>query len=153
MMIAIRRTSSENPDFHKLVELLDKDLWQRYPGTQDQYGVYNKIKLDAKVVLAYEKDIPVGCGCFRDTEHSGIVEVKRMYVIDEARGKGIAKSILKELEAWAEDEGKKEIILETGDKQPEAISLYKKMGFTEIAKYGPYVDFEESICLGKELAI
>lgn len=150
-MIKIGRTSPKSTDFHKLVEMLDKDLWTRYPETQQQYETHNKIALDARVILAYEADKAVGCGCFRETDDPGIVEIKRMYVMEEARGKGIAKLILKELEAWALEEGKKGAILETGTRQPEAVSLYSKLGYKKISKYGPYVNLEESICMGKDL--
>ncbi|CAM3665081.1 MULTISPECIES: GNAT family N-acetyltransferase [Brevibacillus] len=150
-MITIRRTSPDSSDFNKLVEMLDKDLWKRYPQTQQQYAPHNRIALEASVVLAYEADRAVGCGCYRQTDDPGIVEIKRMFVMEEARGKGIAKQILKELEAWAVEEGNTEAKLETGTRQPEAVALYTQLGYKEISKYGPYVDLEESICMGKKL--
>jgi putative acetyltransferase len=151
-MISIKRTSSENPDFCSLIELLDKDLWNRYPDTQQNFNAFNLIKLDANVVVAYDDDCAVGCGCFRVTENESIVEIKRMYVKAENRGKGIAKSILMELEAWALDEGKIGAVLETGINSPEAISLYNKLGFEQIENYEPYVNSKDSICMGKDLS-
>ncbi|MDF2684160.1 MAG: GCN5-related N-acetyltransferase [Brevibacillus sp.] len=150
-MISLTRTSADHPDFGRLVELLDKDLWNRYPDTQQSFVAFNVIKLDAKVVVAYVDNSPVGCGCFRETEEEGVVEMKRMYVTDNARGKGIAKKILGELEEWAVEIGKKRAILETGTNQPEAVSLYDKLGYEVIDRYEPYVDSEKSICMGKVL--
>lgn len=150
-MISIIRTTSENPDFCSLIELLDKDLWNRNPKTQQNFDAFNKIKQDANVIIAYDDGHAVGCGCFRVTENENIVEIKRMYVKGDKRGKGIAKSILTELVAWALEEGRTGAVLETGTNNPEAISLYKKMGFEQIEKYEPYVNSEESICMGKEL--
>ncbi|SDN04736.1 Ribosomal protein S18 acetylase RimI [Paenibacillus sp. yr247] len=151
-MISIRRTSAENPDFCSLIELLDKDLWNRYPETQQNFTAFNVVKLDAKVIVAYDDDRAVGCGCFREIGNKTIVEIKRMYVKEEVRGKGIAKSILIELEKWAIEEGRNSAILETGINQPEAISLYKKLGYEQIEKYEPYVNSNDSICMGKELS-
>jgi putative acetyltransferase len=104
-MISIKRASSENPDFCSLIELLDQDLWNRYPETQQNFIAFNVVKLDANVIVAYDDDSAVGCGCFRVTEDESRVEIKRMYVKEEKRGKGIAKLILMELEAWALEEG------------------------------------------------
>jgi putative acetyltransferase len=151
-MINIRRSSSENPDFLSLIELLDKDLWNRYPETQQNYIAFNVVKLDANVIVAYNDDNAVGCGCFRVTENESVVEIKRMYVKEEKRGKGIAKSILMELEAWALEEGKIGAVLETGINNPEAIALYKKLGYEQIANYEPYVNNKDSICMGKDLS-
>lgn len=150
-MVSLRKASFEDSDFCYLIELLDKDLWNRYPETQQFFKGFNKVKLDAKVIVAYYDENPVGCGCFRETDDKGTVEIKRMYVKEEVRGKGIAKSILKELEIWAQDDGKLRVILETGINQPEAISLYKKLGYKQIEKYEPYVNSEESVCMGKDL--
>jgi len=151
-MVSLNRTSADHPDFLFLVELLDKDLWNRYPDTQDFFEAFNVIKLDAQVVVAYVDDQPVGCGCIRAMPTQGTVEIKRMYVKDEARGKGIARKILGELEAWAVEEGKERAILETGVNQPEAVSLYRKLGYEQIERYEPYVDSEASICMGKAFA-
>lgn len=150
-MISLTRTSADHPDFNGLVELLDKDLWKRYPDTQQSFVAFNVIQLDAKVVVAYVDGVPAGCGCFRERAEPGVVEIKRMYVKEEARGKGIAKQILGELEAWAVEIGKERAILETGTNQPEAVSLYGRLGYEIIDRYEPYVNNDESICMGKAL--
>lgn len=145
------KVSSENPDFCNLIEQLDQELWKRYPQTQQFFNSFNKVKLDANVIVAFERNEPVGCGCFRETEDQGVVEMKRMYVKEEKRGRGIAKAILRGLEEWARNEGNHKAILETGINQPEAIALYKNSGYQPIPNYGPYVDIDESVCMGKEL--
>ena len=80
------------------------------------------------------------------------MEVKRMFVPQEQRGKGIASRILKELESWAAELGYKKCILETGEKQPEAIALYKKNNYVVIKNYGQYVDVESSVCFEKMIS-
>ncbi len=151
MMIKLKRTSSEDADFETLTGLLDQELWRRYPETQTFFSTFNKIKLDAKAVVAYEDGKPVGCGCYREAAEGQTVEIKRMYVLDENRGRGIAGQVLRELETWAKEAGKKRAILETGRGQPEAIALYTKSGYAEIDRYAPYTDREDSVCMGKDL--
>ena len=150
-MAAIKRTSSGDPDFSFLLRLLDEDLWKRYPKTQQNYEAHNIIKQDANVVIAYADGEPVGCGCFRDTGVPGTVEIKRMYVAEPQRGKGIAKAMLRELESWASEGGWRRAVLETGVNQPEAIALYTKTGYARIDNYGPYIGNRESVCMGKAL--
>ena len=77
------------------------------------------------------------------------MEIKRIFVRLEKRGNGIASIILKELENWTKQLGFKKCILETGIKQPEAISLYKKNNFVIIKNYGQYAEVENSVCFEK----
>ncbi|REE94549.1 ribosomal protein S18 acetylase RimI-like enzyme [Paenibacillus taihuensis] len=151
MSIHLEKVSTDHEDFGYLIELLDRDLWKRYPDTQQFFDQFNKVKLDAKAIVAYLDNKPVGCGCFREAADAGVVEMKRMFVLDEARGKGIAKAVLSELEQWAKQEGNRRAILETGTGQPEAIALYTKMGYDRIPNYEPYVGSDESVCMGKDL--
>jgi GNAT superfamily N-acetyltransferase len=74
-----------------------------------------------------------------------------MFVRPEYRGKGIAGSILKELETWAGELGFEKVILETGKAQPEAIGLYTKSGYAIIPNYGQYEQVENSVCMTKEV--
>ena len=87
-MITIKRTDSNDKDFHSLVEKLDKDLQDRYGVLQTFYDRFNAIQNLPTVVVAYYDEQPVGCGCFKKFD-DGSVEIKRMYVSNEKRGKGI----------------------------------------------------------------
>lgn len=79
------------------------------------------------------------------------MEVKRMYVEATQRGQGIAATILQAFETWAVELGCHTCILETGQKQPEAIALYTKANYNIIPNYGQYDGVENSICFGKIL--
>ncbi|MEO6532922.1 MAG: GNAT family N-acetyltransferase [Pseudolysinimonas sp.] len=94
--------------------------------------------------------IPVGCGGLRplDDVHG---EIKRMYVIPERRGSGVATTILSALEAEARARGWSRLVLETGDQQPDAIRLYEREGYTLIPNFGYYADSALSICYEKNL--
>jgi GNAT superfamily N-acetyltransferase len=150
-MLRVFRTTPAHEDFQKLVSLLDQDLWSRYGAAQAYYAPHNIIDPSARAVVVYAEDQPVGCGCYRPKEEANRVEIKRMFVLPEWRGRGIAKRVLHELETWAASEGFAEAVLETGNGQPEAIALYGRCGYGTIPNFGPYVGKEESICFGKRL--
>jgi len=147
-MINILRTSSENHDFIELVRLLDADLAIRDGDKHTFYDQFNKIYNIRYVVVAYENNIPAGCGAIKEYKPDSM-EVKRMYVLPEHRKKGIASKILAELEIWARELSYSKCILETGQGQPEAIELYKKNGYTLIPNYGQYAGVENSLCFEK----
>ena len=74
-----------------------------------------------------------------------------MYVLPESRNGGIATRVLSALEEWAGELSYARCILETGKKQPEAIALYKKNGYTPIPNYGQYANVENSVCFEKKI--
>lgn len=149
-MINLRRCNSENADFENLIRLLDSELDDRYGVLQKQYDGYNKIELLETAVIAYDERISVGCGCFKKADDS-TVEMKRVFVQSDYRGKGFASAILEELERWAKERGFLYSILETGVKQHEAISLYQKRGYVITDNFGQYVGNQNSICMKKAL--
>ncbi len=149
-MIQIIRTDSENEDFIELVRHLDAELAIRDGDEHAFYAQFNKIAKLKHVVVAYEDGKALGCGAIRALE-SGDMEVKRMYVPPESRGKGIATKVLFELEDWAREMSFTRCVLETGLKQPEAIRLYEKNGYECIPNYGQYIDVGNSVCFGKDI--
>lgn len=102
-------------------------------------------------LVAYLAGAPVGCGGWRQHDDT-VAEVKRMYVAADVRGRGLSRRILAALEASAATAGFARIILETGDRQPEAIGLYRSAGFTQIPNFGVYGDEPGCVCFGKDLA-
>jgi putative acetyltransferase len=151
-MYQFKRTNSEDPDFHPLVAELDKDLAIRDEDEHAFFAQFNKIATIKYVVIAYENESPVGCGALKEYE-TGIMEIKRMFVSPEQRGKGIASLILAELEQWTKELGFTTCILETGKKQHEAIALYTKCGYTVMENYGQYAGVASSVCFEKKLIL
>jgi GNAT superfamily N-acetyltransferase len=100
-------------------------------------------------LVGYLDDRAVACGGWRT--HGPDAELKRMYVVPEARRRGLARSILIRLEDAARDAGRHRMILETGTRQPEALALYGEAGYVEVPKFGYYADDPESVHLGKVL--
>ncbi|BBE19129.1 histone acetyltransferase HPA2 and related acetyltransferases [Aquipluma nitroreducens] len=144
------RTTSENTDFRNLIHALDEDLYLRNGEAQLQYRQYNQVDLIDHVVVVYFEEKPVGCGCYKRFDDK-TVEMKRMFVLAEMRGKQLAAQMLQELEKWAVEEGNTAAVLETGYRQVEAIRLYTIAGYSLIANYGQYIGMKESICYRKEL--
>lgn len=142
------RTDSNHPDFVGLVHLLDAYLAQLDGEEHDYYHQFNKIDLLKNVVVIYDQDLAVGCGAIKAID-SERMEVKRMYTLPESRGKGIASSVLSELENWAKELGYKYCVLETGKRMPDAIGLYQKAGYQIIENYGQYIGVENSVCFEK----
>jgi putative acetyltransferase len=92
----------------------------------------------------------VACGgVCRFDENRG--ELKRMYVVPEARGRGLGRELLVALEEEARRLGYRGLVLETGDRQPEALGLYRSSGYARIPCYPPYDSRALSLCFEKLL--
>ena len=81
----------------------------------------------------------------------GDAEIKRMYVVPAAQGRGHARALLAALERTAREAGRRRMVLETGTAQPEALGLYASSGYTPTPKFGHYADEESSRCFAKVL--
>jgi putative acetyltransferase len=149
-MIKVERTNSQNRDFQQLIVLLDKELNERNGIDQEFYDQFNKVDSIKNVLVLYEDDFPVACGAYK-TFNEYTVEIKRMYVVKSKRNRGFAKTILSELEQWAEENNFFRTILETGKMQTEALHLYQKNGYNIIPNYGQYAGIENSVCFEKKL--
>ncbi|MCF2496262.1 GNAT family N-acetyltransferase [Dyadobacter chenhuakuii] len=144
------RTNSENPDFKKLTDQLDDELCAIYNTNKADYEDYNRITNLPTVLLAYENNTVVACGCFKIYDESTI-ELKRMFVVPAFRGKGIASTMVRELEQWAIELGYKNAVLETGTGQPQAIAMYQKLGYTNAEKPGQNEEIGHSVFMVKRL--
>jgi putative acetyltransferase len=151
-MFRLKRTDSSDPDFAGLVKLLDTELAVRDGAEHGFYQQFNSIDRIKYVVLAYDREAPVGCGAIKEFA-TGVMEVKRMYVKPDWRQMGAATRVLTELERWAADLSCVRTLLETGKKQPEAIALYSRHGYVRIPNYGQYAGVENSVCFEKKLGV
>lgn len=145
------RTDAIDHAFRALVAELDKDLAIRDGQDHAFFAQFNKLHDIKHAVLVLEGMTPVGCGAFKAFDGHR-VEIKRMYVPPSHRQKGIASLVLSDLERWAAELGYERCVLETGQKQPEAIALYTKSGYRIIPNYGQYVGVESSVCFEKKLS-
>ena len=149
-MIRIQRTDTDNQQFQRLVSELDKYLSGVNGSSDSFYAQFNKIEYLKHVVIAQIENQTVGCGALKAFDGESM-EVKRMYVLPEMRRKGVADSVLKELEIWSKELGYTKCILETSIKMPDAVSFYQKSSYSIIPNYGQYKDMESSVCFEKIL--
>jgi GNAT superfamily N-acetyltransferase len=80
------------------------------------------------------------------------VELKRMYVLPSHRGTGVAGSLVRAVDHAAADLGAGQVVLQTGDRQPDAVRLYERHGYQRVPLFEPYLDLSYSICCAKSLA-
>jgi GNAT superfamily N-acetyltransferase len=146
-MLTFIRTNSENQEFKTLIKLLNSDLAKR-DGENHPLSQFNNIDNIKNVILVSENNLPVGCGAITKYD-SNRIEIKRMYVLPNFRGKKIGSYILRELEKWAKELGCEKCLLFTGLNQPEANRLYKSNGYRQIQKYGKLAEIKDSICFAK----
>lgn len=149
-MIDIIRTNSNDKRFKNLILELDNDLISRYTDEKYKFDINIEINELKTAVIAQITNIPVGCGCFKEIDEN-TVEIKRMYVNPYFRGFGVASMIIESITRWATELLYSDAVLEIGTKQPEAIKLYEKHGFSRIPTFEPYTDMADRICMGKRL--
>ena len=151
-MMRLIYTDGSNADFIQLCHELDDFLNELVGGEENrsQYIPYNQLNDIRDVLVAYEQDIPVGCASFKRYD-ANCAEVKRVFVRQQYRGRGIAKQLMARLEDVAKNKGYTTLVLESGEPLAAAMKLYRAIGYQVIANYGPYRDMPESICMEKKL--
>jgi pimeloyl-ACP methyl ester carboxylesterase/N-acetylglutamate synthase-like GNAT family acetyltransferase len=142
----VEETTAGDADLGALLEAAFAELVRRY-GPEGRSSVHPQ----ARFVVARTGGVAAGCGALQPTEVARLGEIKRMFVLPEHRGKGLAGAILAELEALAVRAGYSGIRLTTGIRQPEAIALYEKHGYERTEPYGKYVGEPTSRCYVKKL--
>jgi len=148
------RISAEDPRSQE-AETLVAELWaelvERYGDEGNgPFRVEDVTGPRSCFLIAWWKGEAIACGALRELA-PGVGEVKRMYVQPRARGKGLGKKLLAELEARARVLGYENIRLETGMPQPEAIGLYEGAGYRRISGYGDYKDDPRTVSYEKDL--
>ncbi|OLR91584.1 GNAT family N-acetyltransferase [Actinokineospora bangkokensis] len=147
----IRVRPYDHPDSALLVAEVQQEYVVRY-GEQDGSPVDPAEFAPPRglFLVAYLDGRPVASGGWR-TYGDDAVEVKRMYVTPAARGLGLARALLAELERAALAAGRTRVVLETGEPQPEAVRLYATSGYTATTPFGYYAGAPQSIHLAKDL--
>ena len=150
-IIFVERADHRSPSVMALIAALDGELTGRYGLAETQKIVtLDFAEPGSAFFVAKIEGREVGCGGLRPLE-PGVGEIKRMFVVRDARGAGVAKAILAEIEVEARRVGYKVLRLETGARQPEALALYEGAGFHPIPCYGRFADDPLSLCFEKRL--
>jgi len=137
MSITIERAVEATSEVHDLIGELNDVLGAAYEAHQRHgLSIEQLFEPNMSFFVARMDGLAVGCGgvaVFDD-----YAEVKRMYTRRVARGRGVAKALLRRIEEEAREAGKLVLRLETGTRQHEAIGLYERMGFRPRGPFGPY---------------
>jgi len=148
-----------------LREAMDAELGERYADRFSAFDAETLARFEADfaldpatvvatVVLLDTTGAPIGHAALRalSTDAGGDLEVKRVFVHAHARGTGASRALMAELERIAQSRGALRLILQTGDRQPDAVGLYERIGYTPIPIFAPYTAFDFSLCYEKVLS-
>jgi GNAT superfamily N-acetyltransferase len=153
MGLIVRREPLTSSTAAVLIQALNAELSGLYP---EPGATHFRLDPDevadgrGAFVVALLDGRPLGCGAVRRLD-PGAAELKRMYVAPDARGQGIGRALLSELEHEARRFGARRLLLETGIRQEAALALYRKTGFAVIPAFGEYLDSPTSVCMAKDL--
>lgn len=147
----IREASIGSSAAQRLIEQLDKELRDEYLPTEMHPVDCDSFHRNGGIfAIAYDEDEAIGCGALRPVDETTI-ELKRMYVAEARRRRGVARRILEYLESKARQLSYQRLLLETGDAQLAAIRLYENSGFHRIDPFGEYTESPRSVCFVKSL--
>ncbi|MER7005425.1 GNAT family N-acetyltransferase [Dactylosporangium sp. NPDC000555] len=148
-LIRVEGVAWDEPSAVALRDAMSAEMRLRYA---DRFAT--RVAVEAATVaytsVAYTAEgLPVGHAALR--WHGADLELKRMYVAPSHRGQGVAVALLADVERAAAALGAPRIILQTGDRQPDAVRLYEKSGYTRIPIFPPYEAMTFSNCFEKLL--
>ncbi|MDG4829513.1 GNAT family N-acetyltransferase [Solwaraspora sp. WMMD1047] len=152
--LEIRVVGYDSPVARKLVVDALADLGRRYGGSGDDTPVDpgQFQPPSGAFLVAYLDGAAVGCAGWRSHgDGDETAELKRMYTAPTVRGRGVARRLLGAVERSAREHGRKRLILECGDRQPEAIALYRSCGYELIENFGYYRDEPGVLSFGRLL--
>lgn len=140
----------ESDDITNLTAELHQDLELMYGKGKLEAFIEDNKEMMVFYAVKDENLQLLACGALKHFDET-TAEIKRMFVKNGFRGKGISKLILKTLEDTAVKMNYKRIILETGLKQHDAVLLYESSGYTKIKPYGKHKEDPDSICYEKRI--
>ncbi|RLP75566.1 GNAT family N-acetyltransferase [Mycetocola tolaasinivorans] len=156
MSLTIEEVPWVHPDADRLRRAQRAELHARY-GSEDHEPGHEPSAADVPVFLIArdESGRAVACGGLRPLDDDilgpGHIEIKRMFVLPDARGLGASVAVLRRLEERAAELGACRLVLETGERQPDAIRFYTREGYSPIPGFGDYAGAPESVCFGRDL--
>jgi GNAT superfamily N-acetyltransferase len=152
--LKISPTGYLDPVARTLVAAALADLSGRYGGSGDDTPV-DPAQFDppqGTFLVAWLDGAPVACGGWRTLAGQGdVAELKRMFTLASARRRGVAQAVLQAVEDSARSAGRRQIVLETGHLQPEAIALYERAGYRLVSNFGHYKDEPGVRSYGRDL--
>jgi GNAT superfamily N-acetyltransferase len=142
-----------SPDVRALTEAQQAEMRARYQGEADIGPTREAAMFEPPAgvfLVVRDGERAVACGGIARFD-DGRAELKRMYVVPDRRGRGLGRRLLAELESEARRLGYRGLVLETGDRQQEAVGLYESFGYERMPCYPPYDSRALSLCFEKRL--
>jgi GNAT superfamily N-acetyltransferase len=135
--VRVESADWDDPDVQRLAGDQQTEIRARYGGKEEPGSPPSAADVSVVVVARDDDGTALGCGALRALTE-GVAEVKRMYVVPAARGRGVSRALLSGLEDAARERGWTTLRLETGPLQPEAVGLYATSGYRPIEAFGAY---------------
>lgn len=155
--LEIVRVDYGHPDAMRLIEEVQAEYVARYGGRDETpLDPLMFAPPEGSFFVGYVHGDAVATGAWRRSGVESLgttrtAEVKRMYVVPRAQRAGHARRMLAHLEASARAEGFEALVLETGERQPEAIAMYTSAGYEPIPSFGYYRDSPINRCFARRL--
>lgn len=153
MSLSIRSADPYEPGVLSLIDALDAYQRELYPAESNHLEPPSELRKSNVVFLcAAEGGAVVGCGAAKVLDGPPRYgEIKRMFVLPAARGRGVSRQLLQALEARLLARDVHLVRLETGIHQPQALRLYERMGYRRRPPFGDYTDDPLSVFMEKRL--
>jgi GNAT superfamily N-acetyltransferase len=153
--VAVRAVAWDDPVAVALRAAMTAEIERRYADRMAELRAQPDVFAVVADTVAYTAIAVTDAG--QPVGHLGLrwvgadLELKRMYVAPEQRGSGVSGALLAAAEQAARALGVRRIILQTGDRQPEAVRLYQKAGYSPIPIFPPYQGVAFSLCFAKTI--
>ncbi len=157
-LLAIAPAAYDDPDVVELTRQVQAYYLELYGGPDSSPMTAGELAPPyGQFLLARQGGRPVAMGGWRfvpevtQTDAARPVELKRMFVRPEARGRGLGQHLLQCLERDAAAAGADWALLQTGRPQVDAIRLYRRMGYREVTPFGYFAGMDDAVHLGRRL--
>lgn len=149
----IETLDPDSPEVQALIAASDAYYVDLYPAESNHLETSEDLKKPNVILLGCRIDGElVASGAAKILrDEVDYAEIKRLFVLDRHRGKGLSNEIMRHLESELQGRGISLFRLETGIKQPEALGLYRKLGYRERAPFGSYVADPFSVFMEKRV--
>lgn len=154
MFIKITALDPSSKDAQELLSLSDMYLENLYPAESNHLASIGELSDQSTVFLGiYDGEHILGCGAAIVVDDGQYGELKRVFIKEAYRGQGLSKQLIIALESFLIERSIAVVRLETGIHQPEALGLYKQLGYQIRGPYGAYKLDPLSIFMEKKLKI
>lgn len=151
--VSIRRVPADDPELGELIRLTDEYMSSLYPAESNHLESPSALAAPNVVIFgAYVGTRLAGCVAAKTMHDDGTyAEIKRLYVLNEYRGAGLAKRLMERVEAHLSASGIGIARLEAGIRQPEALGLYERLGYAYRPPFAAYRLDPWSVFMEKQL--